>query len=357
VTRTLAILFLATNSCNAQQSGAPIVKLDLRNFGYQFTGSAPVVDGTELSFLSEDRLAVSINQQLVYPESQAPPGSDNPHTTIVVVDVPTGRIVAQRSMPVANVEGAVQGVLGERLAVLNSMGLQLCAPDLRCDAPIAGPGPLYVSPKGRTIVFGGYGRNPFKVLDVESFRQVAALDDPESVLGPSVIPGDNALLISRGPTQFAIRRPGRADKLLDFERGVSFGLFSFLNDETFAYLELSSNEAIVADLDGRQLHRYKLEKAYRVGFLPTASGKRFGIYEYGFTFWNSLLNFWDIEDARPPNFQRVRVIDISSGAEVDRFEWAPRQNPLRHSIEPRLSPSGHRLARVEAGVLEVLALN
>jgi hypothetical protein len=138
---------------------------------------------------------------------------------------------------------------------------------------------------------------------------------------------------------------------------VSFGVFSFLNDDNFAYLELSTNEAIVADLDGRQLHRYKLEKAYRVGLLPTASGKRFGIYEYGFTFWNSVLNFWDIDDARPPNVQRVRVIDISSGTEVARLEWDPRQGPLRHSIEPRLSPSGHRLAKVEAGIVEILALN
>jgi hypothetical protein len=355
--RMFLILLLTSGGGNSQQRTTPTIRLDLRNVGYQFTGSAPVVDGTELSFLSEYRLAVSVSQQLVDPESHAPPGSDNPHTTIVVVDVPTGRIVAQRSMPVANVEGAVQGVLGERLAVLNSMGVQLCTPDLQCDAPIAGPGLLYVSPKGRTIVFGGGGRKPFKVLDVESFRQVATLDDPESVLGPSVIPGDNALLISRGPSHFAIRRPGKEDKLMDFDKGGAFGLSQFITDEMFAYLEHSLNEAIVSDLNGRELHRYKVAQAYRTGFLPTASGTRFGIYEYGFTFWNSVLNFWDIDEARPPNVQRVRVIDISSGAEVARLEWDPRQSPLRHSIEPRLSPSGHRLAKVEAGVLEILALN
>jgi hypothetical protein len=199
--------------------------------------------------------------------------------------------------------------------------------------------------------------SPFKVLDVESFRQIAALAAPESVYGSSVIPGDNALLISRGPSQFAIRQPGKEDKLVDFERGGSFPLSRFLNDETFAYVEHSSNEAIVADLDGRQLRRYKLEKAYRTSFLPTASGKRFGIYEYGFTFWNSVLNFSDLDETRPPNFQRVRVIDISSGAEVAGFEWDPRQSPLRHTIEPRLSLSGHRLARVEAGILEILQVN
>jgi hypothetical protein len=359
-----AILLLAAGFCNSQQSSASIVKLDLRNFGYQFTGTAAVADYTELSFLSEDRLAVSVNQQLVDPESSAPPGGENPHTTIVVVDVQTGRIVSQGGMPVEKGEGSVQGVSGERLAVWNSMGLQLCTPDLRCDRPLAGLGPVSVSPKGRTIVFGGYsmnlggyGMNPLKVFDVESFRQVAAFDNPESVNGFSVIPGDTALLIMRGPSQFAIRRPGKQDKLVDFERSGSFALSRFLNDKTFAYLEHSSNDAIVADLDGRQLRRYKLEKVNRTNFLPTASGLRFGIYEYGFTFWNAVWNFFDYEETRSPDFQRVRVIDVSSGTEVARFEWDPRQSPLRHTIEPRLSPSGHRLARVVAGVLEILEVN
>jgi hypothetical protein len=259
-------------------------------------------------------------------------------------------------MPVANVEGAVQGVLGERLAVLNSMGLQICTSDLRCDPAMSGPGPLSVSPKGGRIVFGGYGTNPFKVLDVESFRQVAALDDPEGTYGFSVIPGDTALLISHGPSEFAIRRPGRQDRLMGFDKGGVFGLSRFITDDRFAYLEHNSNEAIVSDLDGRELHRYKVAQAYRTGFLPTASGERFGIYEYGFTFWSSVLNFWDIDEMRPPNFQRARVVDIPSGAEVARFEWDPRQSPLRHTIEPRLSPSGRRLARVRAGVLEILVV-
>ena len=195
--------------------------------------------------------------------------------------------------------------------------------------------------------------SPIKVLDVEPLREVASFDDPQGrngfVYGGGVIPGDTALLVRRGPSRFVIRRPGKQDTLMDFERGGSFALSRFLNGETIVYVEHNSNEAIVADLDGRELHRYKLKKAYRTDFLPMASGKRLGIYEYGFTFWNSLLNFFDFEETRPPDFQRVRVIDISSGTEVAGLEWDPRQSPLRHSIEPRLSPSGHRLARVVAG--------
>jgi hypothetical protein len=358
--RIFVIVLLATSGCNSQKSGTPLAQVDLRAFGYGFTDRNQIADATGLSFLSEDRLAVSVNQ-LTDTESSAPPGRDNPQAHILVIDVQSGRIVEQGTMPVGTSEGAVQWVSGLRLAVWNSKGLQVCALNLRCSPPLAGLGPLSVSPKGTRIAFGGYGMSPIKVLDVEPLREVASFDDPQGqngfVYGGGVIPGDTALLVRRGPNRFVIRRPGKQDTLMDFERGGSFALSRFLNGETIVYVEHNSNEAIVADLDGRELHRYKLKKAYRTDFLPTASGKRFGIYEYGFTFWNTLLNFFDFEETRPPDFQRVRVIDISSGTEVAGLEWDPRQSPLRHSIEPQLSPSGHRLARVVAGVLEILPVN
>jgi hypothetical protein len=357
--RIFLIVMLATG-CNSQKSGTPLARVDLRTFGYGFTDREQIADATELSFLSEERLAVSVNQ-LDDTESSAPPGRDNPRANILVIDVQSGRVVAQGRMPVGTSEGAVHWVSGLRLAVWNSNGLQVCAPNLRCSPPLAGPGPLSVSPKGTRIAFGGYGMSPVKVLDVEPFREVASFDDPQGqngfAYGGGVIPGDTALLVRRGPSRFVIRRPGKQDKLMDFERGGSFALSRFLNGETIVYVEQNSNEAVIADLDGRELHRYKLSKADRTDFLPTASGKRFGIYEYGFTYWNSLLNLLDFEETRPPDFQRVRVIDISSGIAVARLVWDPRQGTLRHSIEPRLSPSGHRLARVVAGALEILQVN
>jgi hypothetical protein len=65
------------------------------------------------------------------------------------------------------------------------------------------------------------------------------------------------------------------------------------------------------------------------------------------------MNFLDIDDGRPRNFRRAGVIDMSSGNEVYKLEWDPRP----HLIKPALSPSGHRIARVMAGILEVFQVS
>src|SRR5580698_10415858 len=42
--RMLVIALLASGGCNSQQTGPLSVRLDLRNFGYQFAAGAPVAD-------------------------------------------------------------------------------------------------------------------------------------------------------------------------------------------------------------------------------------------------------------------------------------------------------------------------
>jgi hypothetical protein len=126
-----------------------------------------------------------------------------------------------------------------------------------------------------------------------------------------------------------------------------------LNSELLACLDHDASEVVVTDMDARPVRRYKVEKAWRTGILPAASGTRFGIYEHGYTALNSLANLLDIDEGRPQDFQRVRVIDISSGKEVYKLEWDPRP----YLTKPALSPSGHRLARVKAGILEVFQVN
>ena len=256
----LSLIFVLANvGCRAPRGSTPISKVELREFGYQLRppSAGLLADYTELSFLSEDRIMISVNQR-VFNNNQflTPARSDDPPANILIVDVQTGRIVSQGSMPAEKNPGAVQVVSDGRLAVWNLKGLQLCTPELRCDAPLAGPGSVAVSPRGTRIVFGGNGMTPFRVLDAESLGEVAKYDDPKGryglVLGRGVIPGDAALLITRGTSQFASHRPGKADKVVEFDLGGDFGASRFLNDETFVYLEHSSSEAIVADLDGRQ---------------------------------------------------------------------------------------------------------
>ena len=90
----------------------------------------------------------------------------------------------------------------------------------------------------------------------------------------------------------------------DFKNYVS------CNSESLACLDHDASEVVITDMNARPIRRYKVEKAWRTGFLPTASGTRFGIYEHGYTLLNSIVNFLDIDDGRPQNFQRVRVIDM-----------------------------------------------
>lgn len=335
--------------CWAGQAGGAIVKVDLREFGYRFTGGAPIGDYTEMSFLSEDLLVVSVNQRS-FPGSSASFNSDSPDSMIIVVDLKRGRVIRSGGLPVEKREGSVQPVVGERFAVLNEKGLQVCTVDFRCGAPLGKPGPVFTSPQGKRVVFGGAGLSPRRVLDLESMKQIAAF---EALHSEGVIPGDRALLVARGRRSF-VQRPGRAETSIQV--GTSnFSESRFLSDGTVGYIDGGWKEVRVADLDGNIMHRYKVEDAYRTSLLPTGDGKRFGIYEHGYSFWNRVANFLDIYDTRPENLQRVRVVDVSSGSQVALFEWNPRMLPLGRLIKPQLSPSGHRLAKVEAGVLEVLA--
>jgi hypothetical protein len=66
-----------------------------------------------------------------------------------------------------------------------------------------------------------------------------------------------------------------------------------------------------------------------------------------------VVNFLDIDGGRPENSQLVRVVDLSTGKEIATFEWDPR--PFR--TKPALSASGHKLARIRGGILEVFNIN
>jgi len=140
---------------------------------------------------------------------------------------------------------------------------------------------------------------------------------------------------------------------LNIDAKEVFPEFRFLNLGLVACLDHDASDVVVSGLDGKELHRYKVKDALRTGLLPTSAGTRFGIYEYGYTALNSLVNLLDIDEGRPKDLQRVRVIDISSGKEVYQLEWDPR--PLL--IRPAISPNGHRLADVRAGILEVFQVN
>ncbi len=331
-------------------------KLNLREFGYQFTGSTSVfADYTDLGFLSEDLVLISVNQRSF--GSVEPLFADSPSSTVVVFDVKRGAVLATGKMSVAKMGESVQAVWGERFAVLDAKGLQVCDTALVCGPPIETPGPMFVSPSGKLVSVGGYGATQQKVFDSESLKQVAIFDRslPGKIV-QQIIPGDGATLVdklAKNSEVVTIQRPGKQDARLNINSGGNFPELRFLNSESLACLDHDASEVVVTDMDARPIRRYKVEKTWRTGFLPTTSGTRFGIYEHGYTVLNSIVNFLDIDEGRPLDFQRVRVIDMLSGKEVFRLEWDPRP----HLVKPALSPSGHRLARVRAGIVEVFQVN
>jgi hypothetical protein len=347
------VTLLACCYSAAFAADATIAKLDLRTFGYRFTGStSSFADYTDHGFLSEDLLLISINQRGFGPVE--PLFADTPEYTIVVFSVQHASVAATARMSVDKMAGSVQPIKGQRFAVLNEKGLQFCDAALKCGPPIATSGPMFVSPQGTWIAVGGNRRSQQKVIDTESLKQVAVFE--RGSVFQLVIPGEGAFLVAKNQfndDSVTIQRPGKQDARLTIGSRGNFRELRFLNSDLLACLDHDASEVVVTDTDARSIRRYKVEKAWRTGFLSTASGTRFGIYEHGYTILNSIVNFLDTDDGRPQDFQRVRVIDLASGKEVSRLEWDPRP----HLTKPALSPSGHRLARVRGGILEVFQVN
>ena len=318
----------------------PLARLDLREFGYQ----VKLADCSQVLFLSDDLVLASINQ------IAEPAMGDRPASTLVVFDISRKSVATVGKMPIEKTFASVQAISKQRFALLNAEGLQYCDSGLHCERIGPANGPLFASPEGKRIAFGGYFRSPTKVVDTETLEQVALFDFPAAAaMGVRSIPGDDAILVDRSNRVSVQSSTG--DIVLSADKGVPFPEFRFLNQRMLAYLDPHASEAVIAWVDDFEpIRRYKVSDAWGMGFLTSATGKRFAIYEHGYTAWNQIRNFPDIAVGRPENYQRVRVFDLPSGGEVAHLEWDPRPS----QVAPALSPGGHYLARVKAGVLEVL---
>ena len=207
------LIFWVLTCCHSVASAADVAsaRLDLRQFGYQFNGSTSVFsDYTDLGFLSEDLVLVSINQRGFGPVE--PLFADTPNSIVLVLDLKRGSVLATRKMSVEKLSGSVQVVKGERFAVLNQKGLQFCDATLKCGPPIETQGPMFVSPQGKWIAVGGGGRSRQTVFDTESLKQVAVFE--RGRLFQQVIPGEGAFLVDKN-NAVSIQRPGKQDARLN----------------------------------------------------------------------------------------------------------------------------------------------
>ena len=347
-----ALLCLVLCCWQAHAADAVLARLDLSKFGYRTTGSTSVLaDYSELSFLSNDLLVVSINQRSFGPVE--PTFADTPESTIIVFDIGKASVTTVEKMAVEKLWDSVQAISAERFAVLNEKGLQFCDQKLHCEPIGPTTGPMFVSPQGKRVAVGGNRLTAQVVIDTESRQRIADFERSQKTFQRVVaIPGDEAVLLDRD-NRILIQRPGVEGVPLNIDDKGTFPEFRFLNGQLIACLDHDASEVVVAGMDGKPKRRYMVAKAWRTGFLPTTSGTRFAIYEHGYTALNSIVNVLDIDDGRPQNFQRVRIIDLASGNEVYRLEWDPRPGLIR----PALSPNGGRIARVRAGILEVFQVN
>lgn len=334
--------------------------LDLRQFGYKPGPQTHLRDFTGIAFLSDDLLAVAINQA---PSVLA---IRNLRRVVIVIDLRTRKVVAKADFQLKDYEGSVQAISGQRLAVLTEDSLSVCSSLLLCHAVLPADSPLRPSPAGTMIAVGGNIRTKCVVADAATLKTLGTFPfsirtspapshvTPEhpGVILQTVVPGDKAFLVSDQRGAAIYWRDGKRSHV-DFSARVFGFTLQFVADELFGYRNLEQAKVLIERLDGRPKFQYDLLDRENGDLISCNSGKRFGIVEDGYTFLNRLMNPLDIMHNRPRNFQRFRVFDSLSGAEVSRAEW----NPETRLVKPALSPSGKQFARIRANFLEVLPVS
>jgi hypothetical protein len=342
--------------CFASAEPQTVYSLDLRAYGFNVEeGKWWIGDASALTFVSDRLLLVSITQRTWHGGAN-PMFTDSPSSRLLLVDLISRRVVSETSMPVEQQPNAVQFAGTGKVIIWNQQGIRTCTTGFECGEPLYVNELRLVSPKGTTAVAvhrekpGAWGK--LEIIDLTTLRR--SDDIPERLPDGSfeeIIPGDGSLLMSN-LSQTVIKQRGEPDRNLRFNGKGTFDESRFLNPTTLAYFDWDNSCAVISTIAPHELYRRPVEKVWKAGILPTVDGTRFGLYEHGYTRWNSIVNFLDIDEGRPENFQRVRVFDTTSGSLITDLEWDPRP----HNVKPSLSMDGHFLARVRGALLEVLAV-
>jgi hypothetical protein len=344
-TALLAILTVAF-ACGKPSEPGPFFREDLHPFGFPTEAHGRIIGNfTDINFLSDDLVLVSVNNRAYGPVEDSL--SDQPVSKLLLFDASRRTLLKATELPVEKDVGSVRATRNGEFVLLNESGLRLCSRELQCGPPVATRGPLFVSPGGTRIVVGGNSRTEQKLLDSASLTELEHF----SWMNPSIIPGDSALLI-RQDNKLYIRLPQKPDQRLPFGGIGVWPEARFLNSNSIADFE-SDKALAVAKTDGTILFRVPVNARWNVtGVSTAASGSRFCFHEAGYTTFNSILNFYDIESSRPFNFENVNVLSTDSGKSLLKLRRDPRPY-VGYLSTPALSPDGHRLAVIHSGFLEV----
>jgi len=346
-----AAVILVSLATPAQKPSVPdsIFREDLHPFGYpQELPHQMIADYTDLAFLSDDLLLVSINVRS-FAKSVEPLNTDNPPSKLVLFDISQKTLVRRSERTVEKFMGSVHATHDGNFVVLDQSGIQLCTKDLECGLPTAidGHGPMFVSPRGTRIMAGGNGQNEQKLLDADSLKTIN-----QFAFGQAAMPGDTAVLAARG-NQLHLMQDDAPDKLLNFHSGGLRLDAQFLSDHVFATYE-NDRTLVVVDFDGTLRYRISVLPQWSgTDIVPAASGSRFCIHQNAYKVWGSKLSVSN--DHRTRDVDIYRIFDTHSGEELFHFEWDPR--PYISTLgAPAISPSGHRLAVIRSGYLEIFNL-
>jgi hypothetical protein len=339
------VLLILTSASSAESPGSRLAfREDLRRFGLDIVArNQGVVNYTDLAFLSEDLLLVVVNLEesgvVVYPFK------DEPASRLLIFEVSQKRLVRSADRNVEKSIGSIRATEKGHFALLDEAGVRVCSSDLACGQPVKSRGPLLASPQGTKLVVGGNAQTEQRLLDSSTLKEIDRFPHRSDL-----IPGDNLLIFDKQGLQY-LRVPGKLDFKLAFT-GPDLRVEQFLSDDIVA--GFSVGNAVIAKVDGKILWHIPVKDASKSHFFPCAGGSRVGVYEGGYTKWNSFVNFLDTEDGRPYNVELVRVLETESGKLALELKWDPR--PFRFTA-PALSPSGHRIALLRGGFLEVFELS
>jgi hypothetical protein len=254
----------------------PIFREDLHPFGYpQELPHQMIADYTDLAFLSDDLILVSMNERS-FANSVELLNTDKPPSRLLLFDISQKTLVRNSERTVEKFMGSVHATHDDNFVVLDQSGIQLCSKDLKCGLPsmIAGHGPMFVSPRGSRIMAGGNGQNEQKLLDADSSKTINHF-----AFGQAAMPGDTAVLATRGNQLYLLRDDGH-EKVLSFHGGGLRLDAQFLSDDVFSTYE-NDRTLVGVDLDSSIRYRISILPQWSgTDIVPAASGSRFCIHQY-----------------------------------------------------------------------------
>jgi len=345
----VAVLLLG---CRTQQSQAPAFRYDLKSHGLKVDGREEgMASYNQLAFLGDDLLLIAINQttnnrRVERADVELPPA------TFLIFDTSQRKLIRTSERPLEKYAYSVQPLKNERFAIRDQSGVKVCSTDLTCGLPkpLPGGGPLLASPSGDVFIGGGFGHTQQILFDGVSLRELNRFDPADQ----SMIPGNERALFHVEDGVPHITEAGKSIRTLPIHAitGSYIPYSRFLSNSEVGISE-STTTLLVSRLDGTMLYRVPVNAWYRAtSLISSTGGRRFGIREIDYSRFNSIIHFMDIDNHRPFDRERIRLLETASGRLVFEIQDDPRPY-LNQLTLPALSPDGHRLAVIRSGFLEV----